>query len=234
MTKQDLLTQIGQRLGDTSAGFNTILSPILDEVIRDLAANDAIGSLRKTHTFNWVANQRDYDTRGITGLNGSTVGAPAGTDYPIDIIRFVVPAWGNQEGFIERVSELEFEGYRLANTDSSGNPILFRPQMWRVYPNQTNVQFDPVPDAYSTGFTVECFFLAPPTTLGVNDNIVEIRLEHMPVIIAGCIKYGLVFQDETIIDRTTAERDFLMGMVRMKTQNNREKGRGSRTRYRDF
>lgn len=226
MTKQDVLTEIGQRLGDTSSGFQGVLAPIFDEVIRELSSHDAIATLRRTHTFNWVTNQRDYNTQFVTGLTGN--------DYPIDVIRFVVPAWGNQEGFIERVSELEFEGYRLANTDSSGNPVLFRPAMWRIYPNQTNVQFDPVPDVYSTGFTVECFFLAPPTTLGLNDPIVEIRLEHIPFIIAGCVKYGLVFQDETIIDRNTAIQDFEMGIIRMKTQNQREKGRGSRTVYRDF
>lgn len=229
MTKTQALTQIGQRLGDTSTAFLAVLSPIFDEVLRELALHDAIRALRKTATFTLVADQRDYDTATICGI--PTDGGVA--QYPIDLMRLTVFSWGLGLGELDRVTENEFMRYRLASTDDAGVPVSGRPVRWTLYPNETNLQVDPVASAdYAVACEVE--YIAPPATLADGDDITELRLEYVPVLLAGCIKYGAVFKNETATDMNAAMNDFAVGIVRMKTQRDRRRGMEYRTDYRDF
>lgn len=220
MTKNEILTAAGQRLGDASTTFlQDVLSPIFDQVLAELAANDCLNnSLRRTATYSFVADQRDYSTMTICGL---------AMDYPLEITKLLVPTWG-AGGFLRREEEYNFDRWRLTNTDSDGNPVTGQPRIWRLYPNDRTLQVDPVPSAdYEDAF--EVLYLAPPTALGLSDPIAEIHAEHMPVIIAGMIRYGFVFQDETLgFDAQTAPQFFELGMLRMKARLQRESGRPKR------
>lgn len=224
MTKTALLTEIGQRLGDTTSGFLTILGNIFDQVLRELAARGAIRSVRQTATFTFTENTQNYSTRTLSGLSSP--------NYPLDIVQIVVPAWQSQ-GYLRRVNDEQFERWRLAYIDESGSPIAGQPQVWRLYPNETQLQVQPVPDGDSTSDSVELEFIAPPTALSGSDAITQVRQEHIPYLVAGCVKYGAPFQDETRMDMRTALLEFEQGIRIMKAEAERKRGMTIQARYRD-
>ena len=226
MTKLELITRVGERLGDTSADFLTILGRVFEDVLAELAANDCIKSLRKTATFTFTANTMNYDTRVITGL--------AAGHYPMDIISLRIPSW-QYAAKLERFSEADFDNWRSIYTDSVGVAIPGAPKGWRLYPNDQQLQVIPVPraqDVITNG--VEILYLKPPAALASGDTITEIRDEHIPALIAGMRKHGLVFQTETLQDLPDAIREFENWKIRMRGEAQRERGRAIRTRYRDF
>lgn len=227
MTKQQILDEVGRRLGDTSSNFvTTVLSPIFDHMLDEMATNDAIQSLRKTATFAFTAGTTSYSTQTITGLTGQI--------YPLEVRKLLVPRWGT-EGLLERLEEQEFDKWRLHWTKTDGTVQQERPMFWRLYPNYQTLQVLPSPrSADATANAVEITYVAPSSVLLDTDNIAEIQRQHLHVVIAGMIKHGLVFQDETLTDAKTAYREFELGMQRMKNQQAREFPREFRTKYRDF
>lgn len=243
MLKSAVLFQVGQRLGDTTTANLAVLSPIFDEVIRELSLHDAIRSVHKTNTFTFVVNQQNYNTSIITGLSAS-----APYVYPIDIVRLLVPAWGAGfgtwwpwagdgisvgNGILTRLSPEEFVQYRLLWTDRDGVNVANTPRAWTLYPNEQQLQICPVADSdHLEDFEIE--YLSPPTTLADGDDITEIHLEHIPVVLAGCLKYGAVFKNETQVDMAAATRDWEIGIIRMKTHAQRRRGMAYRTEYRDL
>lgn len=241
MTKLEVLTQAGQRLGDTTTDFLAILAPIFDEVRRELALHDAIRPLRQTATGTFVVNQQNYPTDTLTGM-GTGV-------FPMDVVRLIVPAWGSGfgtwwpwygndtlsigNGILSRLSPEEFVAFRLLWTDSSGNNVANIPRAWTLYPNEQQLQICPVADDdHLDNFEVE--FIAPPATLANGDTITDVHLEFIPVLIAGIIKYGAFFKNETNVDVGAATRDWEIGIIRMKTQAQRQRGRAYRSLYRDL
>lgn len=229
MTKQEILSAISQRLGDSTSGFeDPILSNIFDQVIAEMASRDCIRSLRKTATFTFTDSVRGYDTQTLTGLTG--------TDWPMDFVSLIVPSWGPSYGMLLRKSEEEFLQWRLEHTDTDGNPVTSKPRIWCLTPNEQTLQVDPVPGADDVPPTdgVEAIYIAPPTVLALGDDLTEIRREFIPVIIAGAVKYGARFQDETLNDVPQATRDFETGMLRMRGQAQRDRGRTYRSTYRDY
>jgi hypothetical protein len=226
MTKNELVQRVARRLlmkGDTDFE-TTVLEPIVDDVIRELAQRDAIGALRKSTTFNLVQSQQNYDTRTITGLS-----AP---DYPAEIRRLIVYAWGWTEGRLVRRSDPEFERAMLED----GSTYEARPRIWRTYPNEQQLQVYPLPDADNDAAVVTIEYIAPPTVLGTATEISEIRDEDLPTIMAGVYRYGVAFQDETITDQRRADLLFEQGIQRMKARRERARfaGRRRQVSYRDY
>jgi len=224
MTKNEVLAEVGKRLGDDSANFlSDVLSPIYDETVFEMAANGCILTLRQTTTFSLVYNQRDYSLDAASGL---------GTDiFPIEVQKLIVPQWG-VAGILERKEERDFDAIRISHTDSTGAAVPGQPRIWRIFPNETNLQVDPVPDAASA-VSCEITFIAPPTILADGDPVAEIRRQYIPVVIAGMMTHGLQFQDETVtnlFDGKTAPVFFEAGMARMKERSFAEPGRAKRVK----
>lgn len=226
MTKNDILEQIEERLGDSSAGFTTILGKVFDRVLEELAANECIGQLRKEASYQFTAGTTSYDAGTICGLSA---GPPQ--VYPIRVEKLHVPSWG----FEGRLEKVEDEGKWDALIATYGATLSARPKWWRVYPNETQIQAFPVPTSDdTTASALKVLHWAPPAALGVNDNIAEIRNENLHVIIAGCVWYGLVFQDETLVDKDRALVEWRTGMAMMKGQQRRARyGDVQRIRFRD-
>jgi hypothetical protein len=225
MTKTALIAEVANRLGDSTTGFLTILGTIFDEVLRELAARGAVKQARQTASSAWlVAGTMSYSTRTITGISSP--------DWPLDVISLRVPMW-QAGGFLERFDDETFEGWRHACTDSTGTAIRGYPRGWRLYPNETQLQVIPVPDSTADDATVETLYLKPLTALSGSDDIVQLRQEHIPWLLQGCIKYGAVFQDETRTDVKAATQEFEIGIRRMIGEAGRTRGRATRARYRD-
>jgi len=226
MTKTELITEVGQRLGDTGANNLTILGNIFDQVMREIAARGGLKQLRKVHSSAWMtASTMNYNTQ-------SVITAVASPDYILDIISIRVPAWGDQ-GFLDRMRDSLFEKYRHVYTDSTGTLINGQPFGWRLYPNETQLQIIPAPDATAATATAEILYLAPPTALSGGSNITELRQEHIPWLLAGCVKYGASFQDETRNDIPRYTAEFEVGLRRMVGEATRERGKSTRGIYRD-
>jgi hypothetical protein len=227
VTKDDVVAEVARRLGETSADFQVLLGTIFDRVLDELASHDCIRSLWRTATFSFVANQRTYSTRTISGL--------ASPHYPRDFKRIIVPAWGPVEGYIVRVKEESFVQFRLGSTDTDGANVTGRPRVWCLTPNEQTMAFDPAPgadDVLANG--VEALFLVPPNALAGTSPIEEVRQEHIPAIIGGMIKHGLVFQEETLVDRPGAIRDYELMIIHMRGEAQRERGRATRMAFRDY
>lgn len=225
MTKTALLTEIGQRLGDTSTTFLTILGSIFDEVLREIAARGGLKQVRQVNSAAiFAADTPSYSTRTITGI--------ASPDWPLDIISLRVPEW-QQQGMLVRFNDREFELWRHAYTDSSGTNLTDYPRGWRLYPNETQLQVVPVPHSTAATATVEVLYIQPPTALSGGDSIQELRQEHIPWLLAGCVKYGAVFQDETRADVAQYTAEFEFGLRNMIAEAQRERGRTVQARYRD-
>lgn len=227
MTRDALIALVGARLGDTSSAFDTVLEDYFDRVLEELAANECIRSLRKTNTTQFTASTATYSSRTICGMSSP--------DYPVDIIRLLVPAWGPTAGRLIRLEEEQFLLKRLAFTDSTGAAVTGQPMYWCLYPNDQQLYVTPTPSSsYVVTNQLEVHYIAPPTVIAGGTDITEIRREHIPVLIAGMVAHGANFQDETLPDLKTARQQFEVGMARMKGLNHREHGRGYRTAYRDL
>lgn len=227
MTRSELITQVAERLGDTSTSFkDDVLSDFFDRVLEEMATNDCIRSLRKTTTATLTAGDSTYDTRTLTGMS-----AP---DYPVDIIRLLIPALGTS-GMLTRLEEDDFLHHRLSYIDSDGNLISGQPQVWCLYPNEQQLYISPAPSSdYVTSNSLEVHYIAPPTVIASGTEISEIRREHLTTVIYGMIAHGANFQDETLPDLRSARQMFEAAMYRMKVQNNKEPMRDKRVRYRDI
>lgn len=221
MTKDDVIAETARRLGDSSSSFLTILGTVFDRVLDELAGADCLRALSKVATFTFTLNTRDYSTRTITGLS-----AP---QFPRDIKRILVPRWGPDEGRIHRVSEEQYHEFRLRSTKSDGTNQASRPRVWTLQPNEQQISFDPAPDADSVITNAgEVYYLAHATSLSGATEISEVRQSHIPALIGGMLKHGLVFQDETLVDRPLAVQEWELFKQRMRADAHRERGRAVR------
>jgi hypothetical protein len=225
--KSDVTTECGRRLGDTSAGFLGILSHAFDFVLLELAQLECIGALRRTSQFVFntgtVSNGlRAFSTRTITALP-----APL---YPSSLHRLLVPGWGVQ-GLLSRKNDADFEQLWIG----SGTTYTGRPQIWRTYPSEQQLQVWPQGDDDSASATCLVEYTAPPDTLVDTDPIEEIGLVDIPTILAGLYRHGIKFQDETISSMAQAENMWNVGVGAMKTRRTNAEfhGRYVQIRYRD-
>jgi hypothetical protein len=229
VTKNDVLNECGRRLGDTSPGFLAILSSTFTFVVLELAQLGCISALRKTASFLFsvgTANQ------GILTFNTGTIAGLAAPLYPSAIHRLFVPAWGIPANQLQRKADDEFEALWLEySTTYSG-----RPSIWRVYPNEQQLQVWPAADTGSASASCLMEYTGPPADLADSADIVEIQTVDIPTLLAGLYRHGVKFQDETIRDLAAAEQMWAVGIAVLKNRQVKAQftGRKVQVRYRDF
>lgn len=227
MTRTQLVTLVANRLGDASSAFTTILDTYFDRVLEEMAAMEAIKSLHKVNTTQFTASTSTYSTRTLTGLSSP--------DFPVDIKRLVVPAWGPISGILTRLNEDQFLEKRLSHINSDGTYQEGQPQYWCLSPNEQQLYVTPRPSSdYVTSNQLEVYYISPPTAIGSGTDITEVRREHLMTIIYGMIAHGASFQDETLPDQREARALFDRAMLQMKGLVNRDHGRDHRIQYRDL
>lgn len=208
MTRAQIVALAGKRLGDEEADYLTLLDSFFDEVLRDLAASEAIELLRSEHTFDLVADQESYSTRTMTGL--------VAPNYPLRVLDIWVPTWGadGTAPLLRRAyTNVEFQQFR--NT-LSADDLRGRFRLWQVYPNNATVRFWPPVDAANAGTGLgRVNYLAPPASIAGSDELEQIRYEDIPTIVNGLVMYGAPYRDETLIDLERAGELYQQGKALM-------------------
>jgi hypothetical protein len=132
---------------------------------------------------------------------------------------------------LQRKADADFEQLWIG----SGVEYLGRPQIWRTYPNERQLQVWPNPDDDSLGATCLCEYTTPPAALADTDPIEEVQLVDIPTVLAGLYRHGLKFQDETISSMPAAEAMWSQGVGAMKSRRVAAEfhGRPLQIRYRE-
>lgn len=207
MTRDQLIAEALQRLGDTSAAFATNMATTFDLVLGEMASRGAISLLNTQATFLVTDNTRDFATQTITGLS-----AP---NYPYEVRSIRVPAWGFPRGILEHVTEEVLEAQRLRDGDTQGQP-----RVWAFVPDEVTIRIHPKAGSPYSGATAEINFLKPPAVISGSTEISEVRNEDLPTFVKGMVVYGMTFMDEAqaeelVIDRQRALQDWNQGLAVM-------------------
>lgn len=202
MTRTEIVTEAGRRLGDTSAGFLAELDKYFDFVLGDLAAAEAIGSLRRLANMT-VTTGRFYQTDSALGLSANV--------FPYEILSLRVWNWG-PSGLIPRAgSDEEFERERAQSNGTETG----RFRMWRLYPNNRVIEVYPAGSANEVGETVEVLYIAPPSIITGSAEITEVQFEDLETIVYGLQARGAQAKDETAPDIQVVTALYEVGKRRM-------------------
>ena len=194
MTRREIITEVGNRLGDTSDEFVLkVVNPSFDFVLLDLAQRECIGPLRRRAVFAAIAEQRDYETREICRLEPP--------HYPHDVEKLVVYGWGLPDGRVPRAqSDREFEEMRLLQ----GDGMRGHWQLWRLFPNNRRLEITPPTSVVDDGVAVEITFTIAPRLLGLDEDLIDLHLEDIPTVIQGLRAVAALFAEQTQSDQATA------------------------------
>lgn len=219
-TKRDICTEAGKRLGTASTDFvEGLLSGVFDMVMAELAQLGALDLLGTVRNFTLTAAQQSYDL--VTDIGFSSL--PTTIDDEI-----IVSSYGWPEGRLIRVSDESFNHHILL----SGSTTQQRPKMWRLFPNARTVQFFPIPDT-TIASGAQLHGVLPPTVLGIDATVTEVRDADIPVLIAGIQFYAAEFLQHAITQRGAYKILYDEGVRRLRTRV-QSTGRVVSTVYRDL
>lgn len=226
-TWQNIVDTAGRRLGDESTTFkNTILFSYCEWVVRDMAQAGCLdNTLRRTATFNFTASVQSYAATTITGES----------EAPLEIRRLFVPAWGWPTGIISKVDDDTYN----SEVATLGPALTGRPLYWRTYPNVTQVQVFPIPDADNSGASFPCTieYTDHPTAVGlIGDTIVDVLTEELPALVAGVYWMGALFTEETHgnVERARDEYEAWKNRMLNRHQKDARSGRAVHIKPRQF
>lgn len=232
MTKQEILDELGRRIGDQDPGFlGGQLANAFNFVLHELAEQECLSLLRKTLPFPFNA-LACTTANGLLNINTQTLlSLPAGSLPERISDDLMVPEWGIS-GRIRRLSDEDF----TANWLSSTPPQTGRPRYWRVYPSLAQIQCWPAPDASNVGATCILEYYAPATMLTATDVITEILPSDINTLLFGVYRHGILYRDSAMSDMSVAEAHWQEGMVRMRERAKRAMffGRRNQISYREF
>lgn len=185
MTREEIISHAGSRLGDQSAGFLTVLDGLFNFVLGDLAASEVIGALRQVKTVTIVEDQIPYTMATIIGTAGATG----------RLVSLTVWAWGTN-GQIPRLDDGTFADYRL----STGEDYRGEWRGWRPYPTEQTIQVWPPADAEASTATAEALVEVPPTVIASGDDIAEIEFNDLETIVYGLQCRGAGYAEDSAAD----------------------------------
>lgn len=221
MTRTEIVAEVARRLGDESTGFKTLIDSYFQFALYELAQRGCISQLRKVlESAIWTASTMSYNTATILGLSTP----------PAAITKILVPAWGFESGYIHHKSDDEFDLYRL----QWGYNLEGRPDIWRLYPNETQIQFYPLPDGDSAGETVSIEYWDHPTVIASGTQLTEIQIEDVPTLIAMMYDSGLTFNDATRaeVTRGAVDKETLISRMLLRQSSRYSTERFIQSRYR--
>lgn len=191
-TRLALVTEAARRLGDQSAPFLTEVDAAFPFVIDDMAAREAISELRKTANFTVVLNQEDYSTATMVGST-----AP---DYPLYIEKLYVPSWG-MDSIPEAENDTDYDRYKQGRFNTVPPQIAGTWQVWRLYPNEAQIQVWPPADADHAGANLAYVtYVATPTINASGAETAQIRRIFQETVVYGLMARSAEFKDETADD----------------------------------
>jgi len=209
VTKDEIIQQVGRRLTSISPALEPIVGEVFDFVLVDLAQRGVISALYTEATFALGAEGvYQYNTRTITGL--------AAPHYPYLVQSVLVPAWGYPNGVLVRVDKPTFDAARLSSS------VYGRPRIWRIYPNETQLETWPPVDRANAAASARVLYLAPPTLISGPTEITEVRFEDLNTLVNGCLywaaRYFPADQVEGVQDQAHAQALYESGAARMQAR----------------
>lgn len=194
MTRDQLLTEVLERLGDASSTMASKIGDIFDLVLADMASRGILSALRQLSTgFNVVLGQEVYTTQAITGLSNP--------DYPYDILGLFIPSYGYPAAIIEKVAMDRYQSRKALNSANG------QPEMWTLFPNETAIAIWPPASAtYAGTGTAYLYYVKPPTAISGSTEISEVRREDLHVLVSGVYKFASGFFDNETIEQLSADQ----------------------------
>ena len=188
-TRLALVTEAARRLGDQSTNFLTEVDASFPFVLDDMAAREVISELRKVATFDLVTNQENYST--------ATMVASTAPDYPLFLEKIWIPTFGAMGLPAQANSDEEYERYRAGNISQTTPQVAGIPQIWRVYPNESQVQMWPPVDSEHAGVaTGQLTYVATPTINASGSETAQIRRIFQETVVWGLMARNAEFKDE--------------------------------------
>lgn len=206
-TRTALVTEAGRRLGDQSTQFLLDVDASFPFVLDDMAAREAISELRKVANFNIVAGQENYDTAVITGQT-----AP---DYPLFLEKLYIPSWG-MSGYPEYLGDHEYDRYKAGSFNTVPPQIASAWQVWRLYPNESQIQVWPPADADHSGVALaQVTYVATPTVNTAGQETAQIRRIFQEAVVFGLMARSAEHKEETQGDEQKYWQLYLDAVGRM-------------------
>lgn len=188
-TRLALVTEAARRLGDQSAPFITEVDAAFPFVIDDMAAREAISELRLTANFTIVAGQENYNTATIT--------AQTAPDYPLYIEKLYVPSWG-MDSIPEAENDYDYDRYKQGRFNTVAPQIAGTWQIWRLYPNEAQIQVWPPADSDHAGVNLAYVTYVATPAIPAPGELAQVRRIFQEAVIYGLMARSAEFKDETI------------------------------------
>jgi hypothetical protein len=161
-------------------------------VLLDLASAECIEPLRRSFEFPVISGKRGYSVREITKQ----------TPHPImRAERLTIYAWGTILGKPAFLPDARFEDLRLSQGEDAEGKWLG----WRMFPNSDNLEVTPPAgddDAFDEDtdapIMAQLVAIVHPRAYQDDDDLTEIHAEDIPCVVAGLVKWGAPFGDETL------------------------------------
>lgn len=210
MKKIEIINHAARLMGDTSAAFVAdIVAPNFELVMLDLAQRDCLRQLRRATTFTVEEDKRIYDTREVTQLT---------PHFPTEICSLTVYAWAG-EAIIPMAPTAEImREYRA----SAGEDHRGRWDLWFADLTPGRLEVWPPASAAEHGAECEVVFIAPPTALRNEDDVLEIHVEDVPTVVHGLRFLGSGFKED-LVEKQESQALYEQGARRIwaRTHNGR-------------
>lgn len=234
MLKSDILAECSRRLGDEDPTFiSTKLSPAFDYVMLELHQANALSTLRQETPFQFTSPACSI----VAATNVMIIDTVAVLGKMPDRISddWFVPEWQSPFAFIKRVSDREFKEHIVLGGSTVGS--VNKPRVWRVFPTLARVQTYPAPSPDVA--TATCYMeweAAPTFPLADSATITEVLMSDMPTLLAGLVRHGCGYRDETLNDRNLIEAQWQqgVGLMRQRKVEQIQTGRVKQIKYSDF
>jgi hypothetical protein len=179
MTRNELLSEVLKRLGDTSSQMILTIDALYDLVLADMAARGALSSLRKITTGTFTTNTELYSTTTLLGL------------VPYDVLMIFIPSLGLPDGILEKVSVERYMAQRtLQGAATTGLPV-----MWTFWPNEDTLAFWPTPSVTYNTVAFSMWHVTAPIPIISSAQITEVRTEDLHTLVAGIYKFAAAYFD---------------------------------------
>jgi len=117
MKKNEVVSRVMELIQDKSGPMQQLVSAWVDIVLDDIASYGHLASLEREETASLVQAQRDYQMKEDTEK----------------VYKVFVPAWGQTEGILKKLSQTEF----LEQILIDGSTFELRPLFYSIFADNT-------------------------------------------------------------------------------------------------
>lgn len=216
MLKSEIIDRVSELVQDSSGGMRALISGWINIVLDDIASRGHLRSLEREETTPIITGERDYEL-------------PAQTDH---VFKVFVPAWGIA-GILKKIDHDEF----IEKLMCDGANAQGQPRYYNLFGNRTIRLHPPAAAEFATGdnnidYSLHLMKYKDIAHLADDEEITEIKIKHIPVIIAGAYHFGARF--DALGDVADARATYERGVNRIIGDQDADLERAKQVRYRDL